>query len=52
MRSKIEKISADFLTASDLTFVYEPQLKIGNLFFITIKLGGIGFAGGFYMKAA
>jgi hypothetical protein len=32
VRSKIEKIIADFLTASDLTFVYEPQLKIGNLF--------------------
>jgi hypothetical protein len=32
VRSKIEKIIADFLTASDLTFIYEPQLKIGNLF--------------------
>jgi len=32
VRSKIEKIIADFLTASDLNFIYEPQLKIGNLF--------------------
>ena len=32
VRSKIEKIIADFLTASDLTFIYEPQLKIDNLF--------------------
>ena len=32
VRSKIEKIIADFLTASDLTFIYEPQLKIGKLF--------------------
>jgi hypothetical protein len=32
VRSKIEKIIADFLTASELTFVYEPQLKIGNFF--------------------
>ena len=31
VRSKIEKIIADFLTESDLTFVYEPQLKIGHL---------------------
>lgn len=33
VRSKIEKIIADFLTASDFTFSYEPQLKIGRLFF-------------------
>lgn len=33
VRSKIEKIIADFLTASELTFIYEPRLKIGNLFF-------------------
>jgi len=33
VRSKIEKIIADFLTASDLTFIYEPQLKIGKLLF-------------------
>lgn len=32
VRSKIEKIIADFLTASDLTFIYEPRLKIGELF--------------------
>ncbi|MGO8839220.1 MAG: hypothetical protein ACLQAH_09005 [Limisphaerales bacterium] len=32
VRSKIEKIIADFLTASDLTFIYEPQFRIGNLF--------------------
>lgn len=32
VRSKIEKIIADFLTASDLTFTYEPKVKIGNLF--------------------
>ena len=33
VRSKIEKIIADFLTASDLTFIYEPKIKIGNLYF-------------------
>ncbi len=33
VRSKIEKIIADFLTTSDLTFTYEPQLKIGSLYF-------------------
>ena len=32
VRSTIEKIIADFLTASDLTFTYEPKVKIGNLF--------------------
>jgi hypothetical protein len=32
VRSKAEKIITDFLTASDLAFVYEPQVKIGNLF--------------------
>ena len=33
VRSKIEKIIADFLTASELTFVYEPQLEIGGHFY-------------------
>jgi hypothetical protein len=33
VRSKIEKIIADFLTASDLTFTYEPKLKIASLYF-------------------
>jgi hypothetical protein len=32
VRSKAEKIITDFLTASDLAFVYEPRLKTGNLF--------------------
>ena len=32
VRSKAEKIIADFLTVSELAFIYEPQIKIGSLY--------------------